>query len=335
MPHLWNTVTLAGDLRHRLHTATADTSVSRTDFEARLITTKYDTGQPPAPKVMTDADPAVAALALEMIETRLRTGELSISTERTRSCTACGHMAGAGNHLCKVCGSSRMCTRALRVLVAERAADRPALDLAHVHAHHKRAPLHLRNIAGNVPARLILSRTRDHGISLEPLGLPGLLLDPRAGLHIAVLAAARARNTGIAVMMLTQNAAANVAAYGQLFLQHDGIRLLYGLHGHVPYDQVPDLATDYQRYRFHPAARAHFETWFLPVYSWHAKNNIGADQLPALLKHFHRAQLATPPEPDDPATQRLREIIQAGGTHWLTRKAELAHVMAASLLARP
>ncbi|MFI0773041.1 hypothetical protein ACH4TQ_50765 [Streptomyces sp. NPDC021218] len=208
VPHLWNTVTLAGDLRHREHAATAGEAVERTAFEAGLIAAKYDDGQPPASGIVTDADPQVAALALEMIEARLSTGALSVSTERIPHCPGCGHMAGTGAHPCQVCGNETLLARPRRVLVAERALGRPALDVSDVHAHHRRAPVHLRNIAGNVPARLILSRTRDHGISLGPVGLPEMVLDPRAGLHIAVLAAARARGAETAVMVLTQNAAA-------------------------------------------------------------------------------------------------------------------------------
>lgn len=265
VPHLWNTVTLAGDLRHRQHTADAATPMARAAFEASLITAKYNDGHVPAAAVMTDADPAVAQLALEVTEAGLRAGELSISSEQVRTCTGCGHMTGTGAHPCRVCGGTSMHTRALPVLVADRDPDRPALDFDDVHAHRKRAPLHLRNIASNVPTRLILARTRAHGISLKPLGLPGLVLDPRAGLHAAALSAARAQGADTAVMVLTPNAAANVAAYGQPYLRHDGTRLLYGLHGHIPYDALPDLADAYQRYRFTPAVRAMFEMWFLPL----------------------------------------------------------------------
>ncbi|WP_406003303.1 hypothetical protein [Streptomyces sp. NBC_00829] len=59
-----------------------------------------------------------------------------------------------------------------------------------------------------------LGKHRDHGYSLEPLGLPGLVFDPRAGLHIANSPPPE-RDTDTAVMRLTQDAAANVAAYGQ------------------------------------------------------------------------------------------------------------------------
>ncbi|MCO8303624.1 hypothetical protein [Streptomyces sp. RKCA744] len=324
VPHLWNTVTLAGDLRHLEHAATAGETVGRAAFEAGLIAAKYGDGRRPAGGIVTDADPQVAALALEMIEARLSTGALSLSTERIPHCPGCGHMAGTGAHPCQVCGNETLLARPRRVLVAERALDRPALDFNDVHAHHKRAPVHLRNIAGNVPARLILSRTRDHGISLEPLGLPEMVLDPRAGLHIAVLAAARARGAETAVMVLTQNAAANVAAYGQPFLRHHGSRLLYGLHGHIPYDHIQDLTTDYQRHRLPPAVRASFETWFLPLYSWHAKNHIGASQLAALLTHFHRARLTAPERPQAPAWRDIQQAVEAGSTTWLTRKAGLA-----------
>jgi hypothetical protein len=333
-PHLWNTATLAGDLRYREHLNTTGTAVQRPVFEAGLIAAKYDDGRPPPAGAVTDVEPDVTALALEMTEDRLRTGTLSLSTEQIRHCTRCGHMAGTGHHPCKVCGGHTLHARARRVLIAERAPETPVLDFADVHAHRKRAPLHLRNIAANVPSRLILSRTRNHGISLEPLGLPGLVLDPRAGLHITVLAAARAQASGTAVMLLTQNAAANIAAYGQPFLHHDGTRLLYGLHGHIPYDALPALATDYRRYRFTPPLQRAFEAWFLPLYSWHAKSNIAAGQLPNLLKHLHRARLATPGAVEDSAVHRLRDAIRAGGTDWLTKRDELAAVLATTGLGR-
>lgn len=93
-------------------------------------------------------------------------------------------------------------------------------------------------------------------------------------------------------MQLPQNATANIAAYGQPFLRHDAARLLYSLHWHIPYDALPGIAADYGRYRFPPALQRAFETWFLPLYSWHAKSSITAGQLPNLLRHFHRARRA-------------------------------------------
>jgi hypothetical protein len=111
-------------------------------------------------------------------------------------------------------------------------------------------------------------------------------------------------------------------------------RLLYGLHGHIPYDALPDVTAAYERYRFNSATRHAFETWFLPVYAWHAKNNIGADQLPELLEHFHRARLAVPHEPDDQAVQRICEAVQAGGTDWLTRKTQLATALSITVTAQ-
>ena len=92
---------------------------------------------------------------------------------------------------------------------------------------------------------------RDHGIGPEPIGLRGLVLDPRAGLHTAVLAAARARGAKTAVMVLPQNTAANVAACGHPFLRHDHARLLYG---HSLYERIPVLASGHRRHRFIPRA---------------------------------------------------------------------------------
>ncbi|MFJ5811499.1 hypothetical protein OG906_35345 (plasmid) [Streptomyces sp. NBC_01426] len=44
-----------------------------------------------------------------------------------------------------------------------------------------------------------------------------MVLDPRAGVHIAVLAAAARFNARQLVMTVTENAAANVAACGPVF----------------------------------------------------------------------------------------------------------------------
>lgn len=328
VPHLWNTATLAGDLRHRAHhPSDGGSPAGRTEFEAGLIAAKYGNGPGPAAGIVTDADPEVAALALEMVEDRLRAGELTLAREVLPHCTRCGHMAGPGSSTCKACGGSAMRGRERVVLVAERAADRVVLGVDDVHAHHKRAPRHLRTIAAHIPPRVVLSRTRAHGISLEPLGMPGLVLDPRAGLHAAVLAATAARETATAVMVLTSNAAAHVAAYGQVFLRHEGVRLVYGLHGRVPYDHVPGLDGAYRRYRFTAEDRAVFETWFLPLYSWHAKNDIAPGQIPALLTHFHRARLAAP-EAGASAAHDIQRAVDAGSTDWLSRKPTVAAALA-------
>ena len=51
-------------------------------------------------------------------------------------------------------------------------------------------------------------------------------------------------------MTTTGNAAANVAAYGQHFTEHDGLRLLYALHGHVPYDEAARPRGGHVRLRY-------------------------------------------------------------------------------------
>lgn len=330
VPHLWNTVTLAGDLRYqRLVTAAGRTPASRTDFEASVIAAKYDAGRGASAGIATDADSAVADLATEMIMRRLADGSLTISRETVRECSRCGHMTGTGQHSCKACGHEISHARTAAHLVAVRGAGQPALDLAHIYAHHRRPPLHLRDIAANTPPRLILSRTRDYGIDLGRVGLPGLVLDPRAGVHIAVLAVAARFRADVAVMTTTQNAAANVAAYGHHFADHDGLRLLYALHGRVPYHHLAQDA--YHAYGIGGKARAVFEDWFLPLFSLKEKNGVQASQIPALLRYFRRAfQAATQESGHDHLLESIRQSIRDGNTDWVMRKAALAAAMSVS-----
>ncbi|MER6397520.1 hypothetical protein ACFVYP_00455 [Kitasatospora sp. NPDC058201] len=324
-PHLWNTVTLAGDLRHR---QAEGPTIPRQRFEADLIAAKYTSGQFPVGGILTDTDAEVANLALEMIENNLRAGTLSISRETVPTCRACGHMTGTGNHPCNACGSTETRERTGLHLVAELAKDRPVLDRSDIHASHRQQPKHLQHTAANVAQRLILSRTRDHGIDLSPIGLSGLVLDPRVGIHATVLAAARRHEADTAVMTITENAANHIAAHGQHFREHGGTRLQYALHGHLPYDDTASLQPLHEAYRATQEVKDGFEQWFLPVFSLKAKTATRPDQLPVLFKHYMRAHLARPAEANEAVLKAVQHAVAAGDTDWITSKQTLANVMA-------
>jgi ribosomal protein L40E len=315
VPHLWNTVTLAGDLRHR--DAPDRDTVGRQEREERAIAAKYAPGAAPAGGVFTDTTPVVAALALEMTERLLLDGALAVVPTAVHLCARCGHMTGAVAHACRACGHQGSRPHTRRLLVWDRPPGTPVLARDDFHAHRARPPGHLLTIAQNVPERLILSRTRDHGISLAPLGLDGLVLDPRAGVHIAVLAAAARFNAGQPVMTVTENAAANVAAYGALFRRHNGTRLRYVLHGRIPYDDTAALQRLCEVHRVSPALRELFLTWFLPLCSLHIRAGITAAQLPGLLKFWRRAHLARPDTPGSDVFAELRRSVAAGDMRWV------------------
>ncbi|OLE20409.1 MAG: hypothetical protein AUG49_25380 [Catenulispora sp. 13_1_20CM_3_70_7] len=334
-PQLWNTVTLAGDLRHRalqensaahrppIHGVwAAYGQVERGVFERQLVAAKYPVGA--VPHVWTDVDEPVVATALAMVEHGLAVGDLVVETIEVRLCASCGHLAGLADRPCRACGHQVTRSERARHLLARRRPGAELVDAGDFHAHARRAPAHLLSLAANAPEVLLLSRTRDHGIGLEPLGLPGLVLDPRAGLHAAVLAVAAERGgPELVVMTTTENAAANIAAYGACFRAHLGIRLRYGLHGRIPYEQVGTLDPLYRALDMDAAARERFEDWFLPLASWHHKNNIDSGQLPALLRLFHRARSAPGAVASDELAT-LRAQIIAGDTRWLTDKRLLA-----------
>jgi hypothetical protein len=315
VPHLWNTVTLAGDLRHR--EAADREAVGRQEREERAIAAKYVPGAGAAGGVLTDTAPAVAALVLQMAERLLRDGALAVAPVAVRLCARCGHMTGAVAHACRACGHERSRPYTRRLLVWDRPAGTPVLGRDDVHAHRARPPVHLLTIAQHTPQRLILSRTRDHGISLAPLGLGGLVLDPRAGLHIAVLAAAAPHGAQQPVMTLTENAAANIAAYGALFRRHNGTRLRYALHGRIPYDDTAALQRLCEVHRVSPALRELFLAWFLPLCSLHIRAGITAAQLAGLLKFWRRAHLARPDTPDSDVLAELRHRVAAGDMRWV------------------
>lgn len=314
-PHLWNTVTLAGDLRHR--DAPDRDTVVRQEREERAIAAKYAPGTAPAGGVLTDTAPVVAILALEMTERLLQDGVLTVTPVAVHLCTNCGHMTGTVAHACRACGRQGSRPHTRKLLVWDRLPGTPVLARDDFHAYRARPPGHLLTIAQNVPERLILSRTRDHGISLTPLGLPGLVLDPRVGVHIAVLAAATRHGAGQPVMTVTENAAANVAAYGTLFRRYNGTRLRYVLHGRIPYDDTVALQRLCEVHHISPALRELFLTWFLPLCSLYVRAGITAAQLPGLLKFWRRAHLARPDTPGSDVLAELRHRIETGDMRWV------------------
>lgn len=169
-----------------------------------------------------------------MIEARLAAGNLKIDTLTVRACVRCSHLTGTGDRPCRACGHPDTRLHRARHLIAERGPAAAVVTAEDFSAHARRQPAHLLQIAGNVPSTLVLSRTRDYGIELGPIGLEGLVLDPRVGVHVTVLAAGRARQAESTVMTTTANAAANIAAYGRHFRRYQGCRLYYALHGRLP-----------------------------------------------------------------------------------------------------
>ncbi|MFI8515948.1 hypothetical protein ACIGHB_32995 [Streptomyces sp. NPDC085460] len=322
VPHLWNTVTLEGDLRHQAELAAG---ADRHQHEQARIRAKYPAGVLPAAGVLTDADPAVAALAHDMIRDHLETGVLSVEEAATVVCSSCDHMAGVGSPACKACGSTDLVKKVAPQLTARRPAGAPVLRPDEVHG---RRLAHLENIARNVPDQLILSRTRAHGISLAPFGLAGTVLDPRAALHIAVLAAAERHGAERAVMLATETAAAHVAAYGLPFRNHGGIRLGYAVHGKVPYGDVL-LGRLYEVHRLGEAQRALFEEWFLPLYALRERGGIHPGKLPALVKFFRRVCLApSGPEAEGRAGE-VRRAVRSGDMGWLMDARTVTHLLPA------
>ncbi|SHN31444.1 hypothetical protein [Streptomyces yunnanensis] len=164
----------------------------------------------------------------------------------------------------------------------------PVLERADFHATRASTAARLVNIAHNAPRRLLRSRTRADGISLNPLGLDDMVLDPRLGLPLAVLAAAAQRGEDRPVMALTPNAAANVAAYGAPVRRWGGMQLRYALHGRIPYDE-PALRWLFEVHRVTPQLQNLFTDWCLSLCAWRERAGIAPARLASLLKFLRRS----------------------------------------------
>ncbi|MFF0629424.1 hypothetical protein [Streptomyces sp. NPDC004296] len=140
-PHLWNTVTLDGDVRHRA--VAGHQALSRGQWERRQLTAKYAPSPPPAAGLLTDTAPPVAALALAVCQELPANGTLALAPVTVRLCRACDHMTGEVevDHGCRACtagAGTRTATR--RLLVHDRPGCRPVLERADFHATRASTP---------------------------------------------------------------------------------------------------------------------------------------------------------------------------------------------------
>ncbi|MEV7470898.1 hypothetical protein AB0O20_30990 [Streptomyces kronopolitis] len=321
-PHLWNTVTLANDLRHRT------VALSRGQWERQELAAKYAPGPAPAAGLLTDTAPQVVALALEICQDLLANGTLAVAHVKVRLCRACDHMTGEVDRACRACTIDAGTRPAIRqLLVHDRPDGRPVLARADFHATRASMPAHLVNLAQSAPQRLLLSRTRACGISLGPLGLDAsLVLDPRLGLHLAVLAAAAQRGED-PVMTLTENAAAHIVAYGAPVRRWGGMQLRYALHGRIPYDQHA-LRRLFEAHRVTEQLQRQFIQWYLPLCAWRERAGIAPARLPALIKFLRRVDLARPARPADEVLAELQRNVEAGDRRWVMDARVLAHALA-------
>lgn len=315
-PDLWNTVTLKGDLLF----ADAGTDQDRAAFEAGRITRKYRESSLRENAFMTDADPEVADLALELVDHGLRKNTLRISDEVVRVCRGCAHMVG-GAAACKACGGEDIATETQRHLVFDRDTSVPVLTPDGTYAR-----VNMRSLAtegGHVPETLILSKTRSYGIELGAIGLNGLVLDPRAGLHVTALAAGRRYNAETTSMVITPKAASGLLAYGMPFRSTDTQNLTYALHGYVPYGTIDEIA------KTAPPEQADavrlFADTYMPVNAMASPREIAGEQAMALYKFFGKVlRLELPDDARAELREQVRDQINGGNLRWITDKRMLA-----------
>jgi hypothetical protein len=318
-PDLWNTVTLKSDVQY----ADTGNGEDRGDYERRRIKEKYAGTDMAGRPTMTDADPEVTQLGLTLVERGLSEGTLQLSDEIVNVCRSCAHMVG-GAAACKACGSDDIQSSLQKHLVYDRDTSEPVLTPDNIYSHGNARDL--ATIAGHVPERLIMSRTRAYGIDLGAIGLQGLVLDPRAGLHVTCLAAGERLGAQTTSMVVSQKAAGGLLAYGLPFRRTDSQALTYALHGYVPSDAIQAIEARM------PADQAEqhrlFANWFMSVNAMASRNDIPSEQVPALYKFFgkvFRAQQDT--EQRAQLREQVRDQINLGKLRWITDKVLLSAAM--------
>ncbi|GCE02207.1 hypothetical protein [Embleya hyalina] len=127
-------------------------------------------------------------------------------------------------------------------------------------------------------------------------------------------------------MTTTSGAGAHVAAHGRHFARHDGTRLVYAVHGHVPYDDTNHLSELYRIHHVDPAIRNLFANRFLPLCSLHEKSGLRTAQLAGLLKFPRRATLAGTPVPRSTVLEQVRTAVRAGDARWVMDVRVLPHL---------
>ena len=96
------------------------------------------------------------------------------------------------------------------------------------------------------------------------------------------------------------------------------MRLLYALHGRIPYDAVSVAGT--------PSLEL-FRDWFLPLNALRDKTGTRPDQIPTLATYFRRALLARPSRLDTGRAEAAGSALAAGDLRWVMDPSVLSHLI--------
>ena len=315
-PHLWNLVRLSGDKEY----AEQNDGLSRKKFEHQRISDRYDRSVEvsiPAtnPSYRTDIDKETAVAALQMIDTGLSTGKLSIEEEMVSVCLDCGHNLGRAR-ICASCGSARSGEAKQKVLFSRR--DEADQIVTSEDTYGSVKTNYIDAMARHNPIKLPISKTRQIGIALDELSLEGQVLDPRVGLHVTAVVAGEKLGADTVVMLTTASVAIKALAFGVNFRKLAGTELKYGLYGRIPYSDM--IEADQSTGGLTADEEAQFRNWYLPLMSLTSRETLPADQVTAYRKCFKRiCRMGA-------SVLEVKSQVERGSLRWITDKNAVASV---------
>lgn len=250
-----------------------DAILSRRNFSNALLADKYallnELGiQRVGRDVIRDDDESTQAWVSQELHKLLTSGRIYINSTTVNICNRCGYLQsvdGTSVASCTLCKSNQFHKEKRNLLMVDIPDDRQSLIEKRIIYPH--SINHIRSFFDQLPSRMMISKVREYGLSLDSIGLEDYVLDPKIG--IVLMTKLVAERYELSELTLTQgaNVATNSIPYTSLLTNDIH-------HSYVLLPKIPATTLDEAR-----AMGISFVAKYLPIIMMTYNDNITERQL--------------------------------------------------------
>jgi len=212
---------------------------SRRDFSTSLIVDKYtileELGIPNSGRdiIRDDDDDATRTWFEHKIQELFTSGSIYIDSIGVNICDTCGYLQSidvSSVDSCSLCDGSCFHQEKRELLMVDIPKDRQSLIEDRI--IYPKNTKHIHSFFDQLPPRMMISKVREYGLSLDSIGLEGYVLDPKIG--VALMPELVAEKYSLSKLTLTQGAAVATHAIPYTSILTTGFHHTYVLLPKIP-----------------------------------------------------------------------------------------------------
>ena len=217
---------------------------SRMDFSSALLKDKYamleELGVPREGRdVIRDDDDSTKTWLKHRIKQLVSSGTVYVEPTMVNICDDCGYLQsvqGSPTSSCTLCEGKDFHHEKKEVLMIDIPENRNSLTKGRI--IHPRNSKHIQSFFEQMPPKMMISKVREYGLPLDPIGLPEYVLDPKIG--VALMPELVTERNGLSEVTLVQGAAVAINALPYTSIMTSGFQHTYVLLPKIPPTTLED-----------------------------------------------------------------------------------------------